>query len=285
VNRRPFRVGIMCGEPADIARTFLERNAPRLRPSGVEVAVLVIDQEGDRAQAPFRHLWRLGRRQARIAGTNTVMGVLKLLVYRTVMAWGRSGSLRSPEPAPIPPDVRVVRSRTLNAAAAVTAVQEAKCNLVCLMGARILTRKTLQALAVPIVNIHSSDPRWVRGGPVVVWEVLDGRPAITLAVHEVVEALDAGKIFAQGSQRLLYLGGLGATTEATMAAARPHVGDLFETVIRAFQAGSAVGIPFAPGELRVTPRIRETLRAELLCRARSRGRRQRPAREQPSASA
>ena len=282
MNGPPFRVAIMCGEPADIARTFLERNAPALRESGVEVAVLVIDQEGDRAEAPVRHLWRLGRRQARIAGTSTVVGVLKLLVYRTVIAWGPSP--RIPEPAPIPTDVRVVRSRTLNAPTAVTAVQEAKCDLVCLMGARILTRKTLQALAVPIVNIHSSDPRWVRGGPVVVWEVLDGRPAITLVVHEVIEALDAGKMFAQGSQRLLYEGGLGATTEATMAAARPCVGDLFETVIRAFQAGSAVGIPFVPGELRVTPRIRETLCAELLCRARSRRRRQRLAREQPPAS-
>ena len=274
----------MCGEPADIARTFLERNAPRLRESGVEVAVLVIDQEGDRTEAPLRHLWRLGRRQARIAGTKTAVGVLKLLVYRWVMGRGRRRSPRPPEPPPIPAGIPVARTRTLNAPAATAAVQEAACDLVCLMGARILTRKTLQALRVPIVNIHSSDPRWVRGGPVVVWEVLDGRPAITLVVHEVVEALDAGKILAQGSQRLLYQGGLGATTEATMAAARPRVGDLFETVIRAFQSGSPAGVPFAPGELRVTPRIRETLRADLLCRARSRRGRRRSARERPPAS-
>jgi hypothetical protein len=275
----------MCGEPADIARTFLERNAPALRESGVEVAVLVIDQEGDRAEAPVRHLWRLGRRQARIAGTFALFGVLRLVVYRTVMGMGMRGAPGAGEGGPLPETVRVVRTRTLNAPAAAAAIREEGCDLVCLMGARILTRKTLQAIGVPIVNIHSSDPRWVRGGPVVVWEVLDDRPEIVLVVHEVVEELDAGAILAEDSQPLLYRSGLRATTDATMGAARPRVADLFATVILDFHAGTLKRTPFAAGQLRVTPKIRETLRADLLCRLRSRRRRYEREPEPPPAPA
>jgi hypothetical protein len=59
------------------------------------------------------------------------------------------------------------------------------------MEARILTKQTLEAISAPIIN-NSSDPRWVRGGLVVVWEILAGRPALTLTVHEVAPAVDAG---------------------------------------------------------------------------------------------
>jgi hypothetical protein len=267
---RGFRVGIMCEERAAIARTFLERNAFQLAASGVEVGVLVLDEDPARKQTPLRHLWRLGRRQARIARTSTLVGVLRLLVYRTVMTLGPTRSPGEDEPRPLPESLHVVLAASLNAPAAVSAIQDARCDLICLMGARILTAKTLETIGAPIVNIHSSDPRWVRGGPVVVWEVLDGRPQIVLVVHEVGEALDAGPILAQGSQRLLYRGGLRATTEATMAVARTQVTDLFASVIRDYQVGSVRKTAFAPGELRVTPRVGETLRAELQCRLRSR---------------
>lgn len=255
----------MCEESAAIGRVFLANSAERLRREGVEVTMLVLDTDEMARVAPLRHLWRLGRRQARIAGVSTVRQLARIQGYRWLT---RRRSCQHAGPS-LPEGLPIVRVPTLNSPTAIHAIIRAGCDLVCLMGARILTRRTLAGIGLPIINIHSSDPRWVRGGPVVVWEVLAGRPAITLVVHEVVEAVDAGAILAQGSQRVLYQGGLGATTEATMAAARPTVADLFERAIRDRLAGLPQRTPFQPGELRVTPALGEALRAERLCRVRT----------------
>ncbi|MDQ6673952.1 MAG: hypothetical protein M3069_24940 [Chloroflexota bacterium] len=267
-----FRVGVMCGISADILRGFLARNAPRLREAGIEVPIVILDEDRAARQS-VRHLWRLAKRQARVAGCSRLTAAMRLLVYRGLTHEPGSRARPSPELAP---DLRVVRVPTLNSPVAADALNSAGCNLVCLMGARILTRRTLEAIAAPILNIHSSDPRLIRGGPVVVWEVLAGHSEIALVVHEVVAAVDSGAIVAQGAQQVLYRRGLGATTHATMKAARPKVGDLFEQAIRDMAAGAPRRIRFDPGPLKVTPSVRETLRAELLCRQRSRSADSRP---------
>ncbi|MBV9356731.1 MAG: hypothetical protein JO023_14555 [Chloroflexi bacterium] len=261
-----FRVGVMCGASGAIIRTFMVRNAPRLAAEGIELAVVVLDDDLPARRAPLRHLWRLATRQARIAGCSRPAALSRILVYRALEALGPQ--VPADQPA-FPTGLRLARASTLNAPAAAEAVRSAGCDLVCLMGARFLTRRTLQALGASVVNIHSSDPRRVRGGPVVVWEVLADQPDITLVVHEATEVLDAGAILAQDAQPIVYRGGLGATAALTMAAARPVVADLFERVIRDAASGTVRRTPFTPGPLKVTPSIPESLRAELLCRRRS----------------
>lgn len=258
----------MCGAPGAIVRSFLFRNAPRLQDAGIEVAVVVLDEDLPARRAPLRHLWRLAERQARIAGCPRPVALIRILAYRALAE--RSPDHAPSVPQPFPPGLPIVRVPTLNAASASEAMHRAGCDLICLMGARYLTRRTLRAVGAPVVNIHSSDPRWVRGGPVVVWEVLAHRSEIALVVHEATEVLDSGAILAQGAQAILYRGGLGATTAATMSASRLPVGDLFEQVIRDVAAGNPKRTPFAPGPLKVTPSLRESSRAELLCRQRSR---------------
>ena len=264
-----FRVGVMCLAYERIIDSFLEHNVPALRDAGVDVVTLVLDEDLP-GQDFWRHMWRLATRQARLVHCSRATALVRLLAYRELTR-PRGPGEQTPR-APFPPELAVARVPTLNAPAASEAIRAARCDLVCLMGARFLIKRTLTAIGVPIVNIHSSDPRFVRGGPVVIWEVLAGRPEIGLVVHEVTEVLDAGSILAQGAQPILYRGGLGATTAATMSAARPRVADLFEQVIRDFAAGSIKPVPFAPGPLKTTPRVRETVRAELLCRQRSRTR-------------
>lgn len=263
-----FRVGVMCGASGQIVESFLVRNAPGLREVGVEVPVVVLDEDRPTQVAPWRQLWRVARRQARIAGCSTPTAAARLVVYRTLTHRPTPPEKKPPSPS-FPPGLAAVRAPTLNSRIAREAIRSAKCDLVCLMGARYLTRPTLQAIGVPIVNIHSSDPRWVRGGPVVVWEVLAGRPELMLVVHEVTEVLDSGAILAEAAQEIVYRGGLGGTTMATMAAARSRVADLFEQVIRDVVAGTPHRIDFTPGSLKVTPSVRDSLRAELLCRHRS----------------
>jgi methionyl-tRNA formyltransferase len=267
-----FRVGVMCLAHERIVDTFLERNAPGLRQAGVELATLVLDEDQP-GQDVWRSLWRLAGRQARLLHSMRLTMLVRLLTYRELTRpRGREFPIEPPRP-PFPPDLPVVRVPTLNAPAARQAIRAAQCDLVCLMGARYLVKRTLAAIGVPIVNIHSSDPRFVRGGPVVIWEILDNRPEIGLVVHQVTEVLDAGAILAQDAQPILYRHGLGPTTAATMIAARPRVADLFERVIRDAQAGTSRLTRFAPGPLKVTPRVRETLRADVLCKQRSRARR------------
>ncbi len=193
--------------------------------------------------------------------------MLRILTYRALSERLGHGQ---PEPA-FPAGANLIRVPTLNAPLAIDAVRAgAGHDLVCLMGARFLTRRTLRGLAAPVVNIHSSDPRRIRAGPVVVWEVLVDEPELTPVVHEATDVLDAGAILAEAAQPILYRGGLGATTTATMTAARPHVADLFANLVRGLATGTASRTPFAPGPLKVTPSVRETLRADLLCRRRSR---------------
>ncbi|MBV9359185.1 MAG: hypothetical protein JO023_27055 [Chloroflexi bacterium] len=260
-----FKIGVMCGASGAIVRTFIARHAPQLQAAGIELAVVVLDDDLPARRAPVRHLWRLATRQARIAGCSAPVALGRILVYRALEGLGSEPGATPPFPA----GLTIVQAPTLNASSAALAVRAAGCDLVCLMGARFLTRRTLRAVGAPVVNIHSSDPRRIRGGPVVVWEVLADEPQIALVVHEATEVLDAGAILAQASQPILYCGGLGVTTAATMAAARPIVADLFEQVIRDAADGTLRRTSFAPGPLKVTPSIAKSLRADLLCRYRS----------------
>jgi hypothetical protein len=274
-----FRIGVMCGASEQIVDRFLAHNLPNLEPAGVSLQVVVLDEDlagsgvstGGSLTADLNRrwgqLWGRAKRQGRIAGCSSLTAALRILLYQVLTRRYRRDKLAGRR---FPSDIRVVKVPTLNSAAAIEAVQSAGCDLVCLMGARILTRRTLDAMSASIVNIHSSDPRWVRGGPVVVWEVLAGHPALTLTVHEVTPAVDAGAILAERTQPVMYRGGLGATTQATMVAARPKVGDLFEQVIRDMAVGNAQRTSFTPGTLKVTPNLYQSLRAEMLCRWRSR---------------
>ena len=266
----PVKIALLAGSPGWIPALFLERNLPRLREAGVEVGVIVLDDFADQRE-PRQRLTKLARRQAKVAGCSVPTALARLLFYERVMKLP-GGPIDTDR---ISSEANVVHVPSLNSAEAVQAVRDAGCDLVSLMGARFLTRKTLQGLAAPIFNIHSSDPRFVRGGPVVFWEVLAGRPTIELCVHEVVEQLDSGAIRAQGSQDILYEGGIGATTRATMLAAKPVVTDLFENVIRQQLTGALTRTAFEPGPLRTTPSIRDTVRVEALCRARTRAARAR----------
>jgi methionyl-tRNA formyltransferase len=195
--------------------------------------------------------------------------MLRLLAYRALVRHGADAD-RGITDNEFGPGLRVVRVPTANSEACIAALRESRCDVVCLMGTRILTRRTLEGIACPTINIHSSDPRFVRGGPVVVWEVLAQMESITLTIHNVAVEVDSGAILLQKQAPILFSGGLGATTHATMANAEPIVADLFERVLLDLSTGRAAESAFTPGPLRVTPPVPDLLRAESMCRARSR---------------
>lgn len=258
----------MAFAPGHICRVFTQRTERALAEQGVEVGVIVLDDNRHKSEHPFRHALEVARRQARVAGCSTARGLAKKGVYEVVTG------LTAPdvEPPPFPAGAPIHRVSSLNSEACIEAVRRAGCDLVCLMGARILSKETLRALALPIINIHSSDPRFVRGGPPVFWEILYDHPDTMLTIHEVTDVLDAGAILEQAPQPILYGGGLGRTIEATMEAARPRIADLFQKTVLAYRHDAVRREEFEPGPVRVTPTLGETLRAEWLCRRRSRDR-------------
>jgi methionyl-tRNA formyltransferase len=104
----------------------------------------------------------------------------------------------------------------------------------------------------------------------VFWEVLNGHRHICLTIHQVVPRLDAGPIYGQRLQEIIYGHGIGATIGATMEQARVAMTGLFAQVLIGIHAGAITPMEFSPGPVRTIPRISELLRAEMLCRRRNR---------------
>ena len=263
-----MNIALFAGRPASIARRFITRHHEGLSREGVQIRLLVIDANAGKQQNPAKHAWNVVRRQARISGCSSLTSLLRIVFYKTLV---RLPSLSlQPNDMAKPPGfegVETVTVPTLNSPGAVEAARA--CDLVCLMGTRIIRRDTLLELKVPVINIHASDPGFVRGGPPVFWEILGGLDGMTLTIHDVVPEVDAGEILKQRQVPIQFRGSLGRTIRETMSAAEPHVTDLFRDVILDLQAGRQDRRPNPRGPLRVTPTIRDTLKAELICRRRT----------------
>ncbi|MFN2433026.1 MAG: formyltransferase family protein [Gemmatimonadota bacterium] len=261
-----MKVGLLTVSPR-LWGGFFARNLPRLKAEGFGFPLLVLDENRAGRAWPIRNKLRRARKQARLAGCSFPTAVARRLAYRALvrpLRWRRRTSRELPETVP------VVRVPSANSPAAVDAIRRAACELVCIMDVRILSRRTMDGIGVPIVNVHLSDPRLFRGSQPVLWEVLHGRREIVLTAHRVTEEVDAGPVLEQVAAPIRYAGSLRATKRATLHQALPAIGDLLERVIRRHAGGTPEGVPIMPGPLCVLPSLRQLARAERLCRRRSR---------------
>jgi hypothetical protein len=260
-----MKVALFSTATGDKWSLFASTYGEALQKQGIEIAVAVLDEVEEKRKNRLRHAWNVAARQARVAGCSVPAMLARIVVYKFLTrSRGTASGTMSP-----PGTVAAVRVKTLNSLEAVDAVKSRGCELVCLMGARIISRDTLEGLGLPVINIHSSDPAFVRGGPPVVWEVLDRRDSITLTIHEVIERIDAGAILRQAAHPICYAGGLRKTVGSTMETAKREVAALFYQALLDYRRGRLLWTQFVPGELRVTPSIVDTLRADRMCRARS----------------
>ena len=256
-----MKVALFSSAGGDKWRIFVNDFQLMLLERGIEIAVVVLDDQVEKGHR-LRHAWNVAKRQARVADCFVPQMICRIVVYKGMTRLAR----RVKEHVPVSESVAVVRVPTLNSAEAVEAVRSRACGLVCLMGTRVISKEALTDLSVPVINIHSSDPSFVRGGPPVIWEVLDGRESIALTIHEAVERVDTGAILRQAAHPILYAGGLGKTVGATMLSAQPKVARLFFDVITEYKEERLERTEFTPGPLRVTPSVAETLRADRFCR-------------------
>jgi hypothetical protein len=234
---------------------------------GIEIGCVVIDENRTRQANLVNHILSVAKRQAKVAGSSLPGALLRLVFFRFWSNLGRRDEAVTA--TDLPRAIPSFRVPSLNSAEAVDVVRACGCDASCLLGARILTRSTIQELGHTILNGHASDPRFVRGRPPVLWEVLNGDWHVCLTVHGVVQKLDAGPIYGQRLQEILYCGGIGATIGATMGQARVRMTDLFAEVLIGIHARTITPVEFNPGPVRTIPRISQLLRADLLCRSRS----------------
>jgi hypothetical protein len=258
----------MAAEPAPICRAFIAEHLPLLKKQGADLALVLLDENAAKSQSLLKHGYRIAKRQARKAGCSPLTSLARILFFKLIC---KLSSAREDDQTPaLAGNLHIVKVPTLNTAAATDAVRAASVDLVCLMGTRILTRETLAAMNCPAINIHSSDPRFMRGAPSVVWEVLARRESIALTIHQVTPDLDSGDILLQRELPIRFSGGLGATLERTFLDSIPVITRLFAETIVGLQNRRLTPQPFTPGPLRVTPRFMQTLAAEFRCRANTR---------------
>ena len=268
MTTKSYNVAIFTSTDISIAREFLLTKVSALMKNGLYVKLVIIDENLRKSQAPLRHAFVVAKRQAKISGRSTYLQILAMAIWKYFSKKTMTSSTGIIEPGK--DGVAVIKVPDLNSGEAAAAVKQYGCDIVCLMGTRILSRKTLSMLSPRhVINIHSSDPRFVRGGPPVVWEIMDNKSSVNLTVHFVTDVLDGGRIIKQAPSPIYYSGGLGQTIQKTMETGRSAMVDLFEEAIRSIASGIVQGEEFEPGPLRVTPNPIQTMVAELQCRIRS----------------
>lgn len=246
---------------------FLNTNAPRLDAIGIEVPVVLLTRRRQNRRFPERVL-RKARVQSKIMGISLGSQIINIAIYTmyNMLIQKNDCILRPEERLSKPINTIVVESA--NCDDFLNVVKRYHCDLVLLMGSDVLKRATLDALAVPVLNCHLSDPQFVRGLPPVFWEILDHRETICLTVHSVTPAVDSGPVLAQREYPIQWGPGVSATIQMTYKGAMSEVGELHELVIRQLVAGMAKYSPSIPGPLRSTPNLLSILKAERICRLR-----------------
>jgi methionyl-tRNA formyltransferase len=258
------RYAIFTTEGEPIASAFFRCGSlDRLAATGIELAAVVIDSNDSKRRTPLANALAVARRRARLTQCSLAKALLRGTAYRLLVRGASIPFAFSNLHCP------VLRVGSLNNGMAACLVRDLGCDVVCLMGTRILTARTLDELGSPAINIHSSDPAIIRGGPPVVWEVLAGLNEITLTIHEVAPQVDTGRILIQHAHAISFCGGLGSTIAQTMDGAAAPVAGLFDAALRGLWDGSIKPRSFEAGSLRTIPTVRELIRADRICRRKS----------------
>ena len=199
----PFNVVIFTStEPADVARLIrrIHREVPEARVAGVLYERRPGKPLGKRIPALFKNLRQPDFRSYFAAR-------LRAAVTRRVEAVGAAALafVHAVRPAAPPADdlattctasdCRLLVTEDCHGTEALEFVRSLHPDLGLVYGTRILKRALFGIPRLGSINIHKRKvPDYRGGGPVGLWELLDGAPEIGVTVHEVVEQLDAGAI-------------------------------------------------------------------------------------------
>lgn len=264
------RVALITSIP-ELVAPFLSSDLVSL---GLEIPVVVLIRRSSLLRDRLRNLPRDLKRQARINRTWRWVQVMnRVTYYRLASGTKRDTTGANPLAAALDQlakSRKVVEAGSANDPHAVSALRDAGCELGIVVGADVLTRQTLEAVGMPLVNLHTSDPSTIRGMPPVFWEIRDGLSEVTLTLHRVIVELDAGPVLVQIKVPIQWRESLGGTLAATRQLLGHEIGGLLSDSLPRILDGRLEGRRLTPGPIRTIPRIADTMRARRICRERAR---------------
>jgi folate-dependent phosphoribosylglycinamide formyltransferase PurN len=237
---------------------------------GVEVMLLVRTHPSMKPRDRLHDLRRGIERRARMTGRSRVAHLVEHFAWRAVHG-AAFRDLPTALSAPVP-GLASMEALSTHDPSVVRALADVRADLAVVFGGSPIPARTIDAMGVPLLNVHASDPSFCRGMPPVFWEVHAGLDALTLTLHEIVARLDAGAVVAQRTMPIAWRRSLTATLRATrdrMALELPLLlADGLEQIVRG--EAHPRGVP--PGPLRTLPRLGEILEAQRRCTRRWRAR-------------
>ena len=255
-----FRVGVLSEQPEEFAPLLADDEWQRRHDL---VFPLVVRAAAGRSGNRLADLRRRIARQAAINDTSFVAQLAASLLFRRFVE--PHVGLEPLEPQENRRDVDI---DGVNDPALVDAVRQHRLDVLVVMNCGLLTAATIEAVGVPVVNVHDGDPLVMRGRPPFFWDLLEGRDHTTITVHRVVAAVDAGAVVASCEVSLPSAPSLRSTLRAAELAARPVRLQVLRSALADLAAGSARPAAIEPGPLRTLPTLRDLWVTERRCRRR-----------------
>jgi folate-dependent phosphoribosylglycinamide formyltransferase PurN len=246
---------------------LLQRHGQGIGGGDLQIPLAIWVRPSMRPLDRLRDLRRVLRRQAAINRTTPAAQFIHHVAFRWLARAQMTGSLAASVDL-LRRGRRVVETESGNAPVVVDALRHSGCALGVIVGSDVLTRRTLEAIGLPLLNVHLGDPAFYRGRPSIFWEILGCRTSITLTLHQVIPQLDAGAILLQRECPIVWGPTLGETMARTRQRASPEIARLVRDGIRRMGEVESPGGPSAAGPLRTIPKFWESFRADRLCRER-----------------
>ncbi|MFM8409235.1 MAG: formyltransferase family protein [Alphaproteobacteria bacterium] len=255
------RVAVVTSATSAVAGFVADRDLHRR--IGVEVPLVVRTHPSMRLPDRLRDLAGSIDRRSRMTGRPRVAHLVEHFAWRAIHA----SAMRGVAHAELPPvdGQRRMDAVATDAPPVLAAVAEVRADLVVVFGGPPIPRASLEAIGVPMLNVHASDPSFCRGMPPVFWEVHAGLDSLVLTLHEIVARLDAGAVIAQRPVPIAWRRSLASTLRATRARMDEQVPLLLADGLAAMVAGDARPRTVAPGPLRTLPTLGQILVARRAC--------------------
>ena len=255
-----MNVAIFCAD-FSLVSIFIEQYFNELAKNSIFIKIIVHDQNTSKKRNFLAHSIKIASRQAKVARCTILSAFLRRAIWRMFIDKVHHEKMESRNLFNI--DLKPVSS--LNTEEAIGVTKENHCDFICLMGTRVLSKRILEELGIPVINIHSSDPKVIRGGPSVFWEIYNNSQEISLTIHKVTEVLDAGTILLQQNIPIIYKSLLAETIKSTLLQSQGVIAKMFRDVLISYKSGTLREMEYAPGQLFVTPSIGQMVKAQFIC--------------------
>ncbi len=244
-----------------------------LKSVGIEIPLVVLVRPSTLLGDRLRDLPHTLRRQARLNRTSPLLQLVNRVLYYRLASDRESHAHHALTPgAALDTLARgriVIDAASANEPPVVSALKEADCELGLVIGADVLTRATLEAIDIPLINLHLSDPAFARGMPPVFWEIHAGRDDVTLTLHRLIARLDAGPILMQRPVPVQWRQTLAGTIAATRRLVATEIARFLTDALPEILEGRVSATIVDHGAVRTIPRIGEVMRARRICRERT----------------